>query len=89
MLCPCPLSRFGGRGPFRSKEVQMYLSEQERDRRYGSEEDHEEAGVDVLCGGENHHASGSPLLHGSFRYLTDFFIFSLYGLCFSFEKTNP
>lgn len=40
-----------------------------------------EAGVDVLLVVGNNHASGSPLFStGSFRYLTDFFIFSLCGL---------
>ena len=38
----------------------------------------------------NNHASGSPLFStGSFRYLTDFFIFSLYGLLLFFREDEP
>jgi Xaa-Pro aminopeptidase len=46
--------------------------------------------VDALLVVGNNHASGSPLFStGSFRYLTDFFIFSLYGLLLFFQKDEP
>ncbi len=69
----------------------MYLSEQERDRRYGlvRNEMHRE-GLDALLVVGNNHASGGPLFStGSFRYLTDFFIFSLYGLLLFFREDEP
>jgi hypothetical protein len=70
---------------------QMYLSEQERDRRYGLvRRVMNEEGIDALLVVGNNHASGSPLFStGSFRYLTDFFIFSLYGLLLFFREEEP
>lgn len=69
----------------------MYLSKQERDRRYetlrGSmaKED-----MPVLLVVGNGHATGSPVFAtGAFRYLTDFFIFSQYGLLLFFLKDDP
>ena len=69
----------------------MYLSEQERDRRYGLvRRVMNEEGIDALLVVGNNHASGSPLFStGSFRYLTDFFIFSLYGLLLFFREEEP
>ena len=69
----------------------MYLSEQERDRRYGLvRKVMSEEGIDALLVVGNNHASGSPLFStGSFRYLTDFFIFSLYGLLLFFREDEP
>src|SRR4030042_6657572 len=69
----------------------MYLSERERDRRYGLvRKAMNEAGVDALLVVGNNHYSGSALFStGSFRYLTDFFIFSLYGLLLFFRKDEP
>jgi hypothetical protein len=69
----------------------MYLSEQERDRRYGLVRSAmNDAGVDTLLVVGNNHASGSPLFStGSFRYLADFFIFSLYGLLLFFREDEP
>ena len=69
----------------------MYLSEQERDRRYAAlrasmaRED-----IPVLLVVGNGHATGSPVFStGGFRYLTDFFIFSQYGLLLFFLKDDP
>jgi len=69
----------------------MYLSEQERDRRYRLvRKAMKEEGIDALLVVGNNHASGSPLFStGSFRYLTDFFIFSLYGLLLFFQEDEP
>jgi len=69
----------------------MYLSEQERDRRYQLvRKAMEEENIDALLVVGNNHASGSPLFStGSFRYLTDFFIFSLYGLLLFFREDEP
>jgi hypothetical protein len=69
----------------------MYLSERERDRRYGLvRRAMNETGVDALLVVGNNHSSGSPLFStGSFRYLTDFFIFSLYGLLLFFRQDEP
>ncbi|HVP76857.1 MAG TPA: Xaa-Pro peptidase family protein [Thermodesulfobacteriota bacterium] len=69
----------------------MYLSERERDRRYELvRKAMNREGVDVLLVVGNNHASGSPLFStGSFRYLTDFFIFSLYGLLLFFREDEP
>ena len=69
----------------------MYLSEQERDRRYRLvRKAMKEEGIDALLVVGNNHASGSPLFStGSFRYLTDFFIFSLYGLLLFFREDEP
>ncbi len=69
----------------------MYLSKQERDRRYEAlrasmaKED-----IPVLLVVGNGHATGSPIFAtGGFRYLTDFFIFSQYGLLLFFQKDDP
>ncbi len=69
----------------------MYLSEPERDRRYGLvRRAMNERGIDVLLVVGNNHASGGALFStGSFRYLTDFFIFSLYGLLLFFREGEP
>lgn len=69
----------------------MYLSEQEKDRRYGLvRKAMSEEGIDALLVVGNNHASGSALFStGSFRYLTDFFIFSLYGLLLFFREDDP
>ena len=69
----------------------MYLSDHERDRRHGLvRKAMHEQGTDVLLVVGNNHASGSPLFStGSFRYLTDFFIFSLYGLLLFFREEEP
>jgi len=69
----------------------MYLSEQERDRRYGLvRKAMSEEGVDALLIVGNSHFSGGPLFStGNFRYLTDFFIFSLYGLLLFFREEEP
>ena len=49
-----------------------------------------EEGIDALLVVGNNHASGSALFStGSFRYLTDFFIFSLYGLLLFFREDDP
>jgi len=69
----------------------MYVSKQERDRRYEAlrasmvKED-----MPVLLVVGNGHATGSPIFStGGFRYLTDFFIFSYYGLLLFFQKDDP
>jgi hypothetical protein len=69
----------------------MYLSEQERGRRYGLvRRAMSEEGIDALRVVGNDHASGSALFStGSFRYLTDFFIFSLYGFLLFFREDKP
>jgi Xaa-Pro aminopeptidase len=69
----------------------MYLSEQERDRRYGLvRKALNKEGIDALLVVGNNHASGGALFStGSFRYLTDFFIFSLYGLLLFFREDEP
>jgi hypothetical protein len=69
----------------------MYLSEQERDRRYRLvRKAMNKEGIDALLVVGNNHASGSALFStGSFRYLTDFFIFSLYGLLLFFREDEP
>jgi len=69
----------------------MYLSGQEKDRRYGLvRKAMSEEGIDALLVVGNNHASGSALFStGSFRYLTDFFIFSLYGLLLFFREDDP
>ena len=69
----------------------MYLSTQEKDRRYeelrtimGKEE------IDALIVVGNTQATGDPYYStGNFRYLTDFFIFSLYGLLLFFRESDP
>jgi Xaa-Pro aminopeptidase len=69
----------------------MYLSKLERNRRYErvkkamAKED-----IDALLVVGNNHATGSPIFGtGSFRYLTDFFIFSLYGLLLFPRDSDP
>ena len=69
----------------------MYLPIEERDRRYETlrasmaKED-----IPVLLVIGNGHATGSPVFStGGFRYLTDFFIFSYYGLLLFFRKDDP
>ena len=69
----------------------MYLSKHERNRRYeqlrkimGKE------GIDALVVVGNNHSTGNPFFStGNFRYLTDFFIFSLYGLLLFFRESDP
>ena len=47
-------------------------------------------GIDALLVVGNSHFSGGALFStGSFRYLTDFFIFSLYGLLLFFREDDP
>ena len=47
-------------------------------------------GIPVLLVVGNGHATGSPVFStGGFRYLTDFFIFSQYGLLLFFLKDDP
>ena len=69
----------------------MYLSKQERDRRYEAlraSMAKEEMPVLLIVG--NGHATGSPVFAtGGFRYLTDFFIFSQYGLLLFFREDDP
>ena len=69
----------------------MYLSLQERDRRYDRVRNvmaKEELEALLVVG--NGHATGNPsFATGSFRYLTDYYIFSLYGLLLFFRKDNP
>lgn len=69
----------------------MYLSEPERDRRYRLvRRAMDERGINVLLVVGNSHFSGGALFStGSFRYLTDFFIFSLYGLLLFFREGEP
>lgn len=69
----------------------MYLSRQERDRRYEAlRASMAEEGIPVILVVGNGHATGSPVFAtGGFRYLTDFFIFSSYGLLLFFEKDAP
>lgn len=69
----------------------MYLSKEERDRRYAALRAsmvQEEIPVLLVVG--NGHATGSPIFStGGFRYLTDFFIFSYYGILLFFQKDDP
>jgi Xaa-Pro aminopeptidase len=69
----------------------MYLSKQERDRRYGVLRDSmAKENIPVLLVVGNGHATGSPVFStGGFRYLTDFFIFSQYGILLFFLKDDP
>jgi len=69
----------------------MYLSERERDRRYGLvRKAMSKEGIDALLVVGNSHFSGGALFStGSFRYLTDFFIFSLYGILLFFREDDP
>jgi Xaa-Pro aminopeptidase len=69
----------------------MYLSEQERDRRYEAVRRlMDEDGMDALLVMGTGAATGSPsYATGSFRYLTDFFIFSQYGVLLFFRRTDP
>jgi hypothetical protein len=71
--------------------VRTYLSERERDRRYGLvRRAMNDEGSDALLVVGNNHASGGALFStGSFRYLTDFLIFSLYGLLLFFREDEP
>jgi Xaa-Pro aminopeptidase len=47
-------------------------------------------GIDVLVVVGNNHSTGNPFFStGNFRYLTDFFIFSLYGLLLFFRESDP
>ncbi|MCG6538009.1 MAG: aminopeptidase P family N-terminal domain-containing protein, partial [Syntrophales bacterium LBB04] len=69
----------------------MYLSKQERDRRYEAlraSMAREDTPVLLVVG--NSHTTGSPVFAtGGFRYLTDFFIFSQYGLLLFFREDDP
>ena len=69
----------------------MFLSKHERDRRYEQlREVMAKENVDALLVVGNYHATGNPFFAtGSFRYLTDFFIFSYYGLLLFFRKWDP
>jgi Xaa-Pro aminopeptidase len=69
----------------------MYLPNKERERRYERVREamaKEDVGVLLVVG--NNHATGNPsFATGSFRYLTDFFIISLYGMLVFFREGNP
>ncbi len=69
----------------------MYLSKQERNRRYEQlRKIMGKDGIDALVVVGNNHATGNPFFStGNFRYLTDFFIFSLYGLLLFFRESDP
>ncbi|MEI9475496.1 MAG: M24 family metallopeptidase [Deltaproteobacteria bacterium] len=69
----------------------MYLSKQERNRRYEQlRKIMGKDGIDALVVVGNNHATGNPFFAtGNFRYLTDFFIFSLYGLLLFFRESDP
>jgi len=69
----------------------MYLSTKERDRRYERiRERMVEENLLVLLVIGNNHATGSPFFAtGNFRYLTDYFIFTLYGMLLFFREGNP
>ncbi len=69
----------------------MYLSKHERNRRYEQlRKIMAKDGIDVLLVVGNNHYTASPLFStGNFRYLTDFFIFSLYGLLLFFRESDP
>ena len=69
----------------------MYLGEQERDRRYEALRRSMAAeNITALLVVGNGHATGSPVFStGGFRYLTDFFIFSQYGLLLFFLEDDP
>jgi Xaa-Pro aminopeptidase len=70
---------------------EMYLSKQERNRRYEQlRKIMGKDGIDALVVVGNNHATGNPFFStGNFRYLTDFFIFSLYGLLLFFRESDP
>ena len=69
----------------------MYLPIEERDRRYEAlKASMAKEDLPVLLVVGNGHATGSPVFStGGFRYLTDFFIFSYYGLLLFFLKDDP
>jgi Xaa-Pro aminopeptidase len=69
----------------------MYLSTQEKNRRYEElRKIMKKDGIDALVVVGNNHATGNPFFAtGNFRYLTDFFIFSLYGLLLFFRESDP
>ena len=69
----------------------MYLSEKERDRRYGQlREVMAKENMQVILVVGNNHATGSPsFATGNFRYLTNFFMTTLYGILVFFREGNP
>ena len=69
----------------------MFLSKQERNRRYEQlRKIMGKDGIDALVVVGNNHSTGNPFFStGNFRYLTDFFIFSLYGLLLFFRESDP
>ena len=69
----------------------MYLPIEERDRRYEAlKASMAKEDLPVLLVVGNGHATGSPVFStGGFRYLTDFFIFSYYGLLLFFLRDDP
>jgi hypothetical protein len=69
----------------------MFLSTQERDRRYEAVRKLMDLeGMDALLVMGTGAATGSPsYATGSFRYLTDFFIFSQYGILLFFRQSDP
>jgi len=69
----------------------MYLSKHERNRRYDElRKIMRKEGIDALVVVGNNHYTGNPFYStGNFRYLTDFFIFSLYGLLLFFRESDP
>jgi Xaa-Pro aminopeptidase len=69
----------------------MYLSMQEKNRRYEAlRKIMEKDGIDALVVVGNTQTTGNPSYStGNFRYLTDFFIFSLYGLLLFLRESDP
>ena len=69
----------------------MYLSVAERERRFKElREAMGKENVEAFLVIGNGHATGSPLFAtGSFRYLTDFFIMTLYGILVLFREDKP
>jgi Xaa-Pro aminopeptidase len=69
----------------------MFLSRREKERRYERLREamaKEDMGALLVVGNLN--ATGSPFYAtGSFRYLTDFFIFSQYGILLFFREKDP
>jgi Xaa-Pro aminopeptidase len=69
----------------------MYLSRKERNRRYKQLRlSMAQKNIEVLLVIGNNHATGNAFFAtGSFRYLTDFFIKTLYGMLLFFREWNP
>ena len=69
----------------------MYLTKDERDRRYGKlREAMAKEGLGILLIVGNNHGNGrASFSTGSFRYLTDFFVTSQYGMLLFFLERDP